>query len=252
MGYLESWSKTLVPKKYRRRIRQRLRTLSYAGNRFVCPICGGRFRKFLPYGVKPNRKCPGCGSLGRHRLFWLYFEDRTNLFSDHLRVLHVAPEKILQEKLRAMPSLDYVSADLNRSSAMVQMDVRDIPFEDDDFDVILCSHVLEHVADDQRAMGELFRVLKPGGWAILQSPLDSGRARTFEDPHVVTPEGRERVFGHSDHVRIYGRDYKDRLEQAGFTVHIDKYARDLGADAIRKYGLKKRAEIHLCTKPKRE
>lgn len=151
-----------------------------------------------------------------------------------------------------MPNLDYISADLNRSSAMVQMDVCDIPYEDNHFDVILCSHVLEHIADDQRAMGELFRVLKPGGWAILQSPVDSGRARTFEDPNIVTPEDRERVFGHSDHVRIYGHDYKDRLDQAGFTVQLDEYGRDLGAEAIRRYSLRKDAEIYLCTKPRRE
>ena len=110
--------------------------------------------------------------------------------------------------------------------------------------------VLEHIVDDQKAMTELFRVLIPGGWAILQSPIDIERNETFEDPNVTMPQDRLRVFGQSDHVRVYGRDYKDRLEKAGFSVEVDGYVRSLGADVINKYNLDEDEDIYLCTKPK--
>jgi SAM-dependent methyltransferase len=97
-------------------------------------------------------------------------------------------------------------------------------------------------------MRELFRILKPGGWGIIQSPIDPNREQTFEDPTIVLPEERERAFGQNDHVRIYGRDYKDRLAQAGFTVTVDSYAKDLGSDVLKKYGLKPK-DIYFCTKP---
>ena len=160
-----------------------------------------------------------------------------------------APEYIIQKFLRSIPNLDYISADLNSSLAMVKMDITNISCKDNSFDVILCYHVLEHIIDDRKAMRELFRVLKPGGWAILQSPMDLKRNKTFEDSHVVLPQDRERIFGQSDHVRIYGRDYKDRLEKAGFTVKVDSYVKELGVDMIKKYCLGKE-DIYFCTKPK--
>jgi len=128
------------------------------------------------------------------------------------------------------------------------MDITYIPYKHNSFDVILCNHVLEHVVEDQKAIRELFRVLTPGGWAILQCPIDSQRAKTFEDPSITAPHDRARAFGQHDHVRIYGRDYKERLEKAGFTVKVDNYARDLDINVVRKYGLKDE-EIHFCTKP---
>ena len=216
----------------------------------ICPCCGGQFRTFLPYGVRqrPNAMCPGCGSKERHRLLWLYFENRTNLFSQTLRVLHLVPEKSFQKTLASLPTLDCISADLQAGKAMVEMDITNILYETNSFDVILCSHVLEHVVDDRKAMRELFRVLKPGGWEVLHVPIDLEREKTFEDPSIVLPEDRERIFCHWDHVRIYGRDYNDRLEEAGFTLNVHNYARELGADMIKKYGLRKHAGIYFCTK----
>jgi SAM-dependent methyltransferase len=128
------------------------------------------------------------------------------------------------------------------------MDITKIPCKDNAFDVVLCNHVLEHVVDDQKAMRELFRVLVPGGWAIVQSPIDSQRAKTFEDPTILSAHDRERAFGQHNHVRMYGRDYKDRLEKAGFTVNVDSYAIDLDTETVRKYGLPDE-EIYFCTKP---
>lgn len=133
---------------------------------------------------------------------------------------------------------------------MIKMDITNINLPDNQFDCIICYHVLEHILDDKKAMKELFRILKPGGWAILQSPVDPNRDETFEDPNVVSPEERERVFGQRDHVRIYGQDYKNRLERAGFTVKLDNYSRELGDNIIKKYGLMKDETIYFCSKPK--
>ena len=146
-----------------------------------------------------------------------------------------------------MSNLDYISVDLNSPLAMVKMDITNILYEDNTFDVILCSHVLEHIIDDRKAIRELFRVLKPGGWAILQVPLSNENDKTLEEPSIISPRDRERIFGQKDHVRIYGRDYKDRLEKAGFTVKVDGYVRELGDDKIKKHGLSEDQEIYFCT-----
>jgi len=226
--------------------------LWYRGNRFICPCCGGHFRKFLPSGIKPrpNAQCPRCGSLERHRLLWIYLKERTNFFKDNLKVLDIAPMKFFQEKCKTLPNIDYISADISSPIAMIQMDITNINLPDEQFDCIICYHVLEHIPDDEKAMRELFRVLKQGGFAILQFPVDYNREKTFEDPNIVLPEERERVFGQNDHVRIYGKDYKDRLERAGFTVKPDNYAKELGDNTIKKYGLIKDEIIYFCIKPK--
>lgn len=123
---------------------------------------------------------------------------------------------MLERKFRAIPGIDYLSGDLFDPGAMERIDITDIRFPDDSFDLILCSHVLEHVPDDRKAISELFRVLKPGGTAFLLVPI--GSARTFEDPSVTDPDERLRFFGQKDHVRQYGPDFEDRLVEAGFRV----------------------------------
>jgi ubiquinone/menaquinone biosynthesis C-methylase UbiE len=148
-----------------------------------------------------------------------------------------------------MPNLDYISADLNSPYAMLNMDVTDILFGESLFDVILCSHVLEHIEDDQKAIREFHRVLKPGGWAILQVPVASKLEETLEDAKVKTPEERELAFGLKEHVRIYGLDYKDRLENAGFTVDVDQYVKSLSPEIVRAFSLDKDENIYFCTKP---
>ena len=197
-----------------------------------CPCCGYSADAFLPFGIvkRPNAMCPQCRSLERHRLLWKFFQDETHLLTARLRVLHIAPEQRLQRELSQLVNLDYLSIDLESPLAMMRADMTLMPFKDDVFDVILCSHVLEHVPDDGQAMRELRRVLQPGGWALLQSPMDDRLATTFEDPSVTDPDERQRLFGQRDHVRVYGRDYADRLRAAGFDVEINDYASRLGAE----------------------
>ena len=203
-------------KKYGRIIGRLFRPLLHLGTRVMCPCCGWRFRQFLPGGVvvqRANALCPKCGSLERHRLLWLYIKNKTDFFKRNSKVLHFAPESIFARHFRRLPQLDYITADLSSPRVRTKADIMNIPCKDNSFDVVLCNHVLEHVADDQKAIREICRVLNPNGWAILQSPIDTRRAKTFEDPTIVSPEERERAFGQHNHVRMSGRDYKDRLEK---------------------------------------
>jgi FkbM family methyltransferase len=150
----------------------------------------------------------------------------------------------------AQPNIDYLSADIGSPLAKVQMDITDIKYPDDHFDVIICNHVLEHIPDDWKAMAELYRVLKPRGWAILQVPISLSLNQTYEDPLVTSPEERERAFGQNDHVRIYAKDYRDRLERVGFSVEIFSFVKDFGESSIHKYGLSKDENIYVCSKPR--
>jgi SAM-dependent methyltransferase len=224
-----------------RELQGRLRAPFYRGDRVECPCCGGRFRGFLASGPggRPGVRCPRCGSLERHRLLWLYLERCTDLFSRSQRILHVAPEPRLCERLATTPGLDYVSADLDSPLAEEQLDIQDIPYPDASFDAILCCHVLEHVPDDRRAMRELHRILAPGGWAVLQTPVRSKLTRTDEDPSVTDPAERIRRFGQADHVRVYGADFEDRLRDAGFAVRRDPWARDLEPEVAERFGLRR-------------
>jgi len=226
----------------------------YLGNKFVCPCCNGHFKKFLWYGVKPrlNAQCPRCGSLERHRLLWLYLKEKTNFFKKNLKVLDIAPSEFFQDKCKSLQNINYISIDISSPIAKRKMDITKMSFQSNEFDCIICYHVLEHVLDDKKAMNEILRVLKPGGWTILQSPIDRNREKTFEDPRILLPNERARVFGQSDHVRIYGKDYKYRLEEAGFIVKIDNFIKKFEINDIKIYGLTKDEKIYFCTKPKKK
>jgi SAM-dependent methyltransferase len=179
----------------------------------------------------------------------LFLRRHTDLFSDSQKsLLHLAPEWYLQKYFRRHGTINYLSGDLHSPRAMMRMDITDLGFPDGSFDVILCSHVLEHVTDDKVAMRELFRVLKPGGWGILDVPVDWSRADTFEDWSASTPSERRRVFGQEDHVRIYGRTYPDLLRQVGFQVEVDQY--EISAQEVRRFGLRPGIDhIWMCRKP---
>lgn len=230
-----------------RRVLEYVQAGAMRGNRFECPCCGGKFRSLLPAGVarRPNARCPRCGSLERHRLIWLYLQKKTDLFAMPYKVLDVAPEEILQRKLRKVPNLDYLSIDLESPLAMKKMDITKLDLPDASYDVIFCNHVFEHIPDDRAAMRELRRVLKPGGWAILQTPIDLQRAITDEDPSITDPKELLRRFGQEDHVRIYGRDFFDRLKASGWTVSRERFIDSLTKDEVARYALDPKEELFI-------
>ena len=201
----------------------------YFGNNVECPVCGKHFRKFLPYGygkAMDNRLCPNCLSLERHRLLWLYLKEKTDFFTAPLKVLHFAPEQPFLKRFRALKNLDYTTADLDSPIADLHLDVTAIDQPSDTYDVVICNHVLEHVNDVNKAFAEIKRILKPGGWAILLVPINPN-VDTWEDSSITDPEERKRCFGQYDHVRQFGRDYAQVLENAGFTVDADRIYYDL-------------------------
>lgn len=225
--------------------------LYYMGNRFTDPIDGSSYRKFLPYGyqkLRENALCPGTLSLERHRLLWLYLERETSFLVDSIKVLHVAPEQVFNKKFKSFSHWDYTTTDLFSPLADVKADLCMLPFESNTYDLILCNHVLEHIPNDEKAIKEIYRVLKPAGTAILQVPLDENRNTTFEDNSIVDPKERTRIFGQYDHVRIYGKDYYDRLKSSGFEARAVDFVNTLSESEQEKFGLPKDERIPLVTK----
>jgi len=212
------------------------------GDTFTDPIDGKSFKTFLPYGYgkqRDNVLSPSTLSLERHRLLWLYLNNETNFFTDYHKVLHFAPEQAFYKRFRNMKNLDYITTDLNSPLADVKADICNLPFKDNEFDVILCNHVLEHIPDDTKAMQELYRVLKPGGFGVFQIPQDLTRELTFEDNSIKDKKERAKIFGQYDHVRIYGKDYFNKLRSVGFKVDEVNYTASLSEDMIKKYCLAK-------------
>jgi len=215
--------------------------LLYAGNVVECPVCEKSFSRFLGYGStvaqRDNALCPNCLSLERHRLLWLYLNRETDFFTAPKRVLHIAPEQCFHDRFKHLKNLDYITGDLYSPLAEYKFDLHDIPFEANDFDVILCNHVLEHVKDDHRCMTELHRVLKPGGFAILQVPVDYNREVTYEDATITSEEDREKHFWQKDHVRLYAKDYPKKLSAAGFIVKEEMLVKSLPEAERNRYRL---------------
>lgn len=220
--------------------------LLYVGRGRECPVCGTKRRKFLPYGYvtsRDNALCPNCLSLERHRLLWLWLQRENDLFERRPRLLHVAPEVCLMRHLRKAykgHEEDYVTADLESPLADLHFDIQHIPLADESFDVVFCNHIMEHVEDDLQAMREIHRVMRRGeGWGVILSPVELEREKTFEDDSITDPEERTRIFGQYDHRRVYGRDYADRLREAGFEVEDLDYAAILTAEELERYALPK-------------
>jgi SAM-dependent methyltransferase len=223
----------------------------YKGTTYTDPIDGKSFRKFLTYGYgkqRPNALAPGTLSLERHRLLWLYLKSETNFFTVHKKVLHIAPEQCFLKRFKQQENLEYITADLNSPIADIKADICDLPFSENTFDVVFCNHVLEHIEDDKKAMRELYRVMKPNGMAIVQIPQDLNREKTYEDFSITLPDERAKHFGQYDHVRIYGRDYFERLRAVGFTVNEIDYSKTLSDELIKKYCLIKGEILPVCSK----
>jgi SAM-dependent methyltransferase len=189
-----------------------------------------------------------CGALERHRLFWLFIQRVANFSSNPPpKALHIAPEQIIEKKLRPMIGEGYVTADLFADNVDLKMDITDIQFPDNSFDFIYCSHVLEHVPDDRKAMREFRRVLTARGMAVLLVPITA--EKTIEDPSIEDPSERLRLFGQDDHVRRYGPDYLSRLKEEGFTVEVIRGEDFLSSTEIEKMGITKGAgELYICRK----
>lgn len=222
-----------------------------SGKKYTDPIDGKSFRKFLPYGYgnpRENVLSPSTLSLERHRLLWLYLLKETTFFSAETKVLHFAPEQAFYKRFRKMKNLDYTTTDLNSPLADVKADICHLPFEDDAYDIIFCNHVLEHIPDDLKAMQELYRVLKPGGMAILQIPQDLSRTDTFEDNTITDRKERAAIFGQYDHVRVYGRDYFDKLREIGFHVKEVDFTQTLSKDEVDRYRLAPGEILPVCFK----
>lgn len=212
------------------------------GDTFTDPIDGKGFKSFLPYGYGNQRNnvlSPSTLSLERHRLLWLYLQNETDFFTAPKKVLHFAPEQAFYKRFRQMKHLDYVTTDLNSPLADVKADICNLPFNDNEFDIILCNHVLEHIPDDTKAMQELFRVMKPGGYGIFQIPQDLKRESTFEDNSITDRKQRAEIFGQYDHVRIYGRDYFEKLRSVGFKVDEVDYTDQLSESDVKRFCLAK-------------
>lgn len=221
------------------------------GSRYTDPIDGKSFRKFLPYGYgtqRPNVLSPSTLSLERHRLMWLYLQQETDFFSANKKVLHMAPEQCFLDIFKQLKNLDYTTADLYSPIVDVKADILELPFADNSFDMVFCNHVLEHIADDKKAMQELYRILKPGGKGIFQIPQDLSLEKTYEDFSITSAEERTKHFGQYDHVRIYGKDYFDRLRAVGFQVQEVDFSTKLSSELIDKYRLAKGEILPVCIK----
>lgn len=228
-----------------------VRGLILAGRRVECPCCGGRFRHFVKGGgsFRPREGgyCPRCNSKGRHRRVWLYLQEHPELLEAPSRILHVSPRYCLGRNLSTIEGIDYVGIDLAPGPFVgIRADLTDLPFEDRSFDGVVCVHVLEHVEEDGRALSNLYRVLRPGGWLLVNVPLRQGEP-TYEDPAVRSPKQRQRAFGEETHVRIYGDDLGDRLQAAGFDYRLDRAPEWFGRTA--RMGLPSDEHVFLCRRP---
>ena len=226
--------------------------LFYRGNKFEDPIDGKKYRKLLPYGYKNDQRenalAPGSLSLERHRLLWLFLKEESDFFTNDKKMLHIAPEQCFVDVFRNQKNIDYTTADIESPLADVLMDVQDIPFDDNTFDVVMCNHVLEHVTDDKKAMQELYRILKPGGFGIFQVPQDINRTTTYEDASITSPKERSKHFGQYDHLRIYGMDFFDKLKNVGFKVTPYDFSKNHSSEEIEKYALAKGELLPFCEK----
>jgi SAM-dependent methyltransferase len=242
--------KAALPARYKAAARGaflRLSSLLNVGSGVTCPVCGRHFRKFARFHGA-NVQCPSCGSLMRHRALLLYLRDVEGMTESARDVLDVGPGQGLRAWLSSLPQLRYLSVDIDRDMADLQADITALPFEEHSFDYVLCIHVLEHVPDDRAGIAELYRVLRPGGTALVQVP-PSDLEKTFEDPSITDPTQRERLFGGHNHVRLCGADYRGRLAEPGFHVEVVDYADDVGAAARERYGLRLGEPFYVCVRP---
>ncbi|MDG2396178.1 MAG: class I SAM-dependent methyltransferase [Flavobacteriaceae bacterium] len=223
----------------------------YNGSKFIDPIDGSGYRKFLPYGYnieRENALCPGTFSLERHRYLWLYLINETNFTKQKLKVLHIAPEQVFHTKFKKNKNWNYTTLDLFSPLADVKADICDLPFEKNKFDLIICNHVLEHIDNDLLAIKELYRVLKKGGCGIFQVPINENSEKTFQNNKITDFKKRTEVFGQYDHLRVYGKDYYSLLRSVGFKVNAVDYLKKIDPKLSILYCLPKNEKIPIVYK----
>ena len=235
----------------------RLRALKYWGSKVYCPCCEGKFSKFLEVGPKKEpMMCPRCRSNDRDRFFWFYLEKHPDFFQPGIKLLHISPETIYYNRFRRIPGVEYVAGDKfilqfgsTYPKGTIYIDITEMPeFQDNTFDFIFCSHVLEYIREDEKSLRELYRVLKPGGKAIISVPINFGHYKTLEDPTVTDPKEQERLYGDTGHLRYYGEDYFERVQAAGFKTEFIPVSDFISEDMIRDAVIKPLDVVHLCYK----
>ena len=228
--------KKILPEALRNSIRVSIRKAKspfYYGNKYECNCCETSFRKMLPKAKRSNAECPKCGSLERTRLLLHYLKNETSIFEKKLRVLHFAPESSLYSILSKL-DLEYIDGDIHPAYANNIVDITDIQFEDDYFDLIICSHVIAHVPDEEKAIQELRRVLSPKGKAIILTFINSDSKETIDHDWINTDELRREHYGEPDCLRLHGSDFKSTLEKEGFKVNQIDYRKKLGPKIMNK------------------
>jgi SAM-dependent methyltransferase len=217
-----------------------------------CTCCNSKVRFFLPFGnpVRKNACCPICGSLERQRLMMLSIKQLK--FDSSTKILHVAPETCIYNYLSRQRNIKYYPGDNFQPGYTYKKNTQDIdllnlPFDSNCFDLVICSHVLEHIPDDQKAINEILRVLKVNGKAFIQVPIDNNREITFEDLTITDPSEREKLFGQYDHVRQYGRDFKTKLAETGGDATIINSS-DFPSNLSGKYGFLKHEQLFILKK----
>ncbi len=238
----------IVPRQIILRFEQQFRslvTLFYKGKQTRCLLCEVHLRKFIDH--KTGKLCPNCGSLSRSRILWHFLNQQIFSKKEPLRVLHFSAQKYLAKKIRALKHLQYTTTDYESDVCDQQYDITQIACADQSFDLIICYHVLEHIKEDQKALQELYRILKPGGMLLLQVPFHN--QKTIEEPfnEVFSEAKRTQLFGQKDHVRIYSKaDFKQRIKAAGFQLEVLNYVSKI--EGFRNFGLEPSDHIFIATK----
>lgn len=249
------------------RLKMILKKIIYFGTSYYCNCCQSHIRRFCPggenlppvvkykiigAGYREQDYCPVCKSTYRHRMVWLYLRE-LNIWHNQMTVLHIAPEEMIARMLSRMKQLNYITGDTDPDryrhfTDAIRIDITRLPFADATFDIIICNHVLEHIPDDRSAMNEIHRVLKPEGFALLQVPLSEILEKTYENADILTEGERLKQFGQKDHVRIYGKDYWQRLNDAGFAVAEYNPFKESSHNAIEKLALNPDERITIVRK----
>lgn len=227
---------------------EKLKKVFFYGKTCFCPVCESPIREYERFGHIPKLWCPVCASMRWQRFAWVFLKNQTNLFNGMpKKMLHIAPEMAFEPRLKEIAYLDYLTADLYNPKVMLKMDITDIPFPNNSFDAIFCSHVMEHVPDDKKALSEFVRVLSSGGWAVFLVPIRMDQL-TDEDLEVSDPKEREKRFGQHDHVRFYGWDFEERLKEAGFQVKVVKAGDVMAANEFEQIGINEEEVLFYCQK----